>query len=108
MRPAPRTAAEFVDLVDATIFKMQDLTQCAEDDIDDELSDLVPTFNTIEHALKDLRCRLGRRVSFDSSDDLPFMRLARACRHVIPFSPMLDSINRAHQQGVANNRLPED
>lgn len=98
MRPVPCSLAEYVDLVDQAILEMRDLALCAEDDMDDEMSDLIPTFNAIEHALCELK---GQRITCEPSEDLPFMRLARTYRHVIPFFFMLDAINQAHRNGVA-------
>ena len=40
MMPVPSSTAEYADSVDQTILELRDLALCAEDSIDDEMSDL--------------------------------------------------------------------
>jgi len=99
VQPAPASAKEYIDLVDEAIYEMQELARCAQDDMDDELSDLVPTFNAMEHALVSLR--QGRDSDTGVNEDLAFMCLARTYRRIIPFFSVLDRINRAHRSGLS-------
>jgi hypothetical protein len=98
MRPVPASGQEYKNLIDDAIYEMRELQRCAEDDIDDELSDLVPVFKAIEHALSVLRRDGNTDTAIDG--DLPFMTLARTYRHVIPVFTMLDAINGAHRRGL--------
>lgn len=98
MLPAPTTAVAYRKLIEDAAFEMQDLERCAEDDMDDELSDLIPAFKAIGQALSDIVD--GKAAAVPSGNDLPFMSLAQTYRHVIPVYSMLDSINRAHRGGM--------
>lgn len=97
MQPAPASAREYRDLVEDAAYEIRELQRCAEDDMDDELSDLIPAFIAIEHALEDLS---HGKIPCTAESDLPFMVLAKTYRHVIPVFSMLEVINRAHRNGM--------
>ena len=101
MQPAPASTREYRDLIEDAAYEIRELQHCAEDDMDDELSDLVPAFKAIEHALNDLS---GGKAPCAPDSDLPFMALARTYRRVIPVFSMLEVINRAHRNGMS---IPE-
>lgn len=98
---APGTVAEFLDLLDQAIFETDELGVCAEEDLDDELSDLSDMFAGISHSLRALKAQVeGGEHQFANDRDLVFMRLAHTYRHVIPFYPLFDALNRAHRNGL--------
>jgi hypothetical protein len=101
VRP-PQTVAEFLNLVDEAIFEMDELAICAEEDLDDEMTDLVQPFRSISHELRRLHEQVKQgKHQFADGNDLPVMPLVRRYRHVIPIYQLLDLLNQAHRQGAA-------
>ncbi len=100
MTRLPRTAGEFLALVDQAVFEMDELAICAGEDLDDETADLEPVFRDIAAALRALYRRIeqGRHV-FATGADLPFMAIARSYRHLIPIFQLLNTLNDAHRRG---------
>lgn len=96
----PATQAEFLAPLVETIDELEALALCAEQDLDDETADLNTTFRAVAQPLRELGGQIdsGAGVATDAGD-LACMRLARTCRPVIPFFPLLDSLNRMYQQG---------
>ncbi len=87
------------------MFELDELAVCAGEGLDDETADLVPTFRSLAAVLRAFGDSLAAgEHQFADGRDLPFMRLARTYRHVIPFFfPLLDAVNRAHRAGVSTD-----
>jgi hypothetical protein len=87
----PQAREVFVALVDQAIYEMEELAVCADEDYDDEMADLVPSFRGLAQALTELKVSASSAEhQFADGHDLKFMPLARRYRHVIPFFSLLD------------------
>lgn len=104
MKRLPKTADEFLDLVDEAIYEIDEIMMCAADEGDPEdsqYSELLPLFEQIHRELKALHAAVieGRHVFADGAD-LRFMPLMQPWRERIPFRDVLETLNQVHKTGV--------
>ena len=94
-----KSADEYVDWVKQAVFEVQDLRECLEFEMEDLqrfpafLDPLQQTVNAVYDAMRDGTYGFGR-------EDLPFMDVASAHAHEIPFFTLLRQINETHRKGL--------
>ena len=103
MYPAT-TVSEYVDLLDQAIYELSDLAVCAEEDLDDELTDFVPIFEAMRASLMTLREELATHCKFAGrGQDLEIMPRVQQLRPFIPFYSLLAAINKIYRCGLAES-----
>ncbi|VAW77093.1 hypothetical protein MNBD_GAMMA15-1073 [hydrothermal vent metagenome] len=96
----PKTAEEYVDLVDQALFEIEDLRAAAEYDMEsmgaatDFLSELERDVRTLRDSMADGSYLFGK-------EDLRFVNVvARQDERILPFKQLLLKINETHRKGL--------
>jgi hypothetical protein len=96
----PKTAEEYVDLVDQALFEIEDLRMAAEYDMDsmgaamDFLEDLARDVRKLRDSMADGSYMFGK-------ENLPFFKLAEQQEErILPFRQLLLKINETHINGL--------
>ena len=100
---APETLDEYLDLVDETIFEIEDMLACAADEGEDdgrELSGMLAIYDQIGKELKVLHAQILKDGHIAVSEtDLSFMPLVRKWKGRIPFHQLLTVLNDVRKTG---------
>ena len=96
----PKTAEQYIDLIDQALFEIGDLRAAAEYDgesmagVTEFLGNLERDVSAIRQAMVEGRYQFG-------GNDLPFMRIVeRQDDRVLPFKYLLRMINATHRLGL--------
>ena len=96
----PKTAEEYVDLVDQALFEIEDLRMAAEYDMDsmgaamDFLEDLARDVRKLRDSMADGSYMFGK-------ENLPFFKIAeQQDERFLPFRQLLLKINETHINGL--------
>jgi hypothetical protein len=95
------TPEEYMRLLEQTIYEVDDLMRCAEDegDVDPELTSQLASLQAIRQSLVLLAAQLASGDhEFGKGKELPFMGEVRNARY-LPFRPMFDALNSAYRKG---------
>ncbi len=97
----PRTAKEYFDLVDQTLFEIQDLREAAEFD-GEEFGGALKFLDRLEEEVGKLHRQMLDGTYHFGNEDLPFMEIVGAQdTFLLPFKPLLQIINQTHKHGLA-------
>jgi hypothetical protein len=102
----PKSAEEFIHLLDEAIFELKDALACAGDEGDGmvEFTSNVPLYDQLLEECVELKARFSAdQLAVGSGKDLPFMPLVHRDSEQIPFSDLLDLINQGYKNGFNNN-----
>ena len=96
----PKTAEQYVDLIDQALFEIEDLRAAAENDMDsmgaatDFLEELERDVRRLRESMADGSYRFG-------TEDLPFVRVVEhQDERILPFRVLLLKINETHIKGL--------
>lgn len=95
----PKTAEEYVKLVDDAIVEVDELMACIEFEMDDP-GDRLRIIEPLLSSLKALRASMADGSYQFENKDLPFMEVANRMSSQLPFSELLASINETHRNGL--------
>lgn len=95
----PKTAADYVHLVDQAIIEVEELKASYEFDVEDAGSD-TGFLEPLEKELRRLRAAMGDGSYCFGNQDLPFMDIVNRYKSRIPFSALLAMINFTHRNGL--------
>lgn len=101
----PKSAEDFVHLLDEAIFELKDALACAEDEGDGMMNftgDL-PLYEQLLEACQELKAQFSAdEITVGRGKDLPFMSLVNRAQERIPFSDLLGLINQGYKNGFDN------
>lgn len=96
----PKTAEEYVGLVDQALCEVDELRMSAEYDMD-SLGGVLPALDSLEQMIKDLRSSMADGSYQFKNEDLPFMELIeKTDDRVFPFKYLFRVINDTHRNGL--------
>lgn len=95
----PKTAEQYVKMVDSAIIEVDELRSSYEYDAE-EMGAVPPYLATLEQMLKDLRRSMADGSYEFGRTDLPFMDIVNRFRSRIPFADLLAMINKTHKEGL--------
>lgn len=96
----PKTAEEYIYLVDQAICEIEELRSAAEYDIE-SMGAAIPFLDTLEKQVKDVYESMKNGTYHFKNEDLPFMDLVnKQDDRVLPFKYMLRVINDTHRNGL--------
>ena len=95
----PKTAQQYVDLIDQAIIEVDEFIACLEFDMEDP-GDQLRILNPILQALRDLRASMADGGYEFENKDLPFVEVANKLNTQLPFSHLLKLINDTHRYGL--------
>ncbi len=96
----PKTAEEYVDLVDQAIFEIEDLRMAAEYDTD-SLGAATEFLADLERDVRRLRDSMADGSYMFGKNNLPFFNIAEhQDERVLPFRQLLLKINETHIKGL--------
>lgn len=100
MDTRPKTAAEYIELIDQALFEIDDLRASAEYDME-SMGGVLEFLDQLDRDVRGLKqAMLDGRYQFGNSD-LPFMRIVEAQdERVLPFKYLLRVINATHRLGL--------
>ena len=100
MDTRPKTAEEYVELINQALFEIDDLRAAAEYDMD-SMGGVLEFLDQLERDVGGLKqAMLEGRYQFGNAD-LPFMRIVEAQdERVLPFKYLLRVINATHRMGL--------
>ena len=96
----PKTAEQYVRLVDQALVEVDELRACIEYDMESMGSDL-SYLEPIEQTLKRMRAQMADGSYQFADEDLPFMEQVDRHRDQLPFGRLLATINQTHRKGLA-------
>ncbi len=100
MDSRPKTAEEFVNLVDQALFELEDLRMSMEYDMD-SLGGAATFLEQLEGEVQRLRNAMADGSYRFGKEDLPFMKLVDAQDDsLLPFKYLFATINRTHKLGL--------
>lgn len=95
----PKTAEQYVDMVEQAIVEVDELRSSYEYDIEEMGS--VPTYlDALEQMLQHLHDSMADGSYVFGNDNLPFMEIVNRNRGRIPFADLLAMINKTHKEGL--------
>ncbi len=96
----PKTAEEYVSLIDNALFEIEDLRAAAEYD-EDSMGEALKFLDELEQQVRGLKDRMAEGTYRFEDRDLPFMKLVRtADDRLLPFKQLLVIINATHRKGL--------
>jgi len=98
----PRTAEEFLHLLDEAIFELKDVLACAEDesDVSMEFTSNVPMYEQLLAEYEELKTQFSAdEIAVGRGKDLPFMPMVERAHDRIPFVDLLGLINQGYKNG---------
>ncbi|HQU15542.1 MAG: hypothetical protein B7Z66_00660 [Chromatiales bacterium 21-64-14] len=96
----PRTAKEYFELVDQTLFEIEELRWSAEYDAED-LGGALKFLDPLEAEVRKLRAQMLDGTYHFGNADLQFMEIvAQQNTALLPFKSLLQSINQTHKHGL--------
>jgi hypothetical protein len=100
MDTRPKTAEEYIELIDQALFEIDDLRAAMEFDAE-SMGGVERFLGQLETDVRGLKqAMLEGRYQFGNSD-LPFMRIVEAHdERVLPFKYLLRVINATHRMGL--------
>ncbi len=96
-----KTPEEYVQLLEQTVFEVDELMRCAQEegDVDLELTGQAPLLREIRAGLVKLAQDLSSgEHEFGKGKELAFMEQVRAVKY-LPFRPMFDALNNTYRKG---------
>ena len=97
----PKTAEQYVELVDQALFEIDDLRMSAEYDMD-SLGMAMEFLDALESGVRKLRDSMADGSYRFEDEDLPFMKVVeRENDRTLPFKHLLRLINATHKMGLA-------
>jgi len=95
----PKTAEQYVNMVEQAIVELDELRSSYEYDIEE--MGAVPTYlEVLEQSMQRLRNSMADGSYQFGDDDLPFMDIVNRNRNRIPFADLLAMINKTHKEGL--------
>lgn len=100
--PTPKTANEYLDLIDQAIFEMDDVLACADEEVEDmQLSELVPLYEYLVKELKQLHADLvAGKSGFGQGDNLPMAEVVAKWGPRIPCVDILNIVITGYREGL--------
>jgi hypothetical protein len=96
----PKTAEEYVDLVDQALFEIEDLRMAAEYDMD-SMGAAMDFLNDLARDVRKLRDSMADGSYMFGKENLPFFKLAEQQEErILPFRQLLLKINETHINGL--------
>ena len=96
----PKTAEEYVDLVDQALFEIEDLRAAAEYDMD-SMGAATEFLEDLERDVRALRASMADGSYQFGKQDLPFVKVvAKQDERILPFKQLLLKINETHREGL--------
>lgn len=95
----PKTAAQYVDLLDQAIIEVGEFIACLEFDMEDP-GDQLRILNPILQSQRNLRASMADGSYLFENKDLPFMAVANKLNPRLPFAHMSAPINDTHRCGL--------
>jgi hypothetical protein len=95
----PKTAQQYVDMVDQAIIEVDEFIACLEFDMEDP-GDQLRVLNPLLQSLRELRASMADGSYQFGDKDLPFMEVAKKMNTQLPFSQLLALINDTHRNGL--------
>lgn len=95
----PKTAEEYVAMVDKAIIEIDEFIACLEFDMDDP-GDQLKVLTPLLEAVRDIRNGMAEGSYEFENKDLPFMEVANRMNTQLPFTSLLAVINQTHRQGL--------
>ncbi len=95
----PKTAEQYVDLIDQAIIEVDEFIACLEFDMEDP-GDQMRILTPILEKLRELRASMADGSYAFENKDLPFVAVANKFNTQLPFSHMLALINDTHRNGL--------
>ncbi len=95
----PKTAEEYVKLVDEAIIEVEELVACFEYEMDDA-GERTRHLDPLIASLKALRQSMADGSYQFENKDLPFMEMSSRMVAQLPFSQLLAVINETHRYGL--------
>lgn len=96
----PKTAEEYVDLVDQALFEIEDLRAAAEYDTD-SLGAATEFLIELERDVRALRESMADGSYLFGKEDLRFVKVvSKQDERILPFKQLLLKINETHRYGL--------
>jgi hypothetical protein len=96
----PKTAEEYVDLVDQALFEIEDLRMAAEYDMD-SMGAAMDFLTDLERDVRKLRDSMADGSYMFGKENLPFFKIAEQQEErILPFRQLLLKINETHINGL--------
>lgn len=96
----PKTAEEYVDLVDQALFEIEDLRAAAEYDIE-SMGAATEFLEELERDVRALRASMADGSYQFGKEDLRFVNVvAKQDERILPFKRLLLKINETHRKGL--------
>lgn len=96
----PKTAEEYVKLVEQAIIEIEEARACADFDVEESAEDALRFLVPVEQELRDMRATMADGSYYFGNDDLNYMPLVTRFSRLIPFADLLKLINDTHRQGL--------
>lgn len=97
--PRPKTAEEYVKLVDQAIIEVDEMIACMEYEVEDDGSQ-ARFLDPVLANLRDMRASMADGSYAFENKDLPFMGVANKVGTSLPFAELLNVINETHRKGL--------
>ena len=96
----PKTAEEYVNLVDQALFEIEDLRAAAEYDMD-SMGAATEFLEDLERDVRGLRASMADGSYQFGKEDLRFVNVvAKQDERILPFKLLLLKINETHRNGL--------
>ena len=95
----PKTAEEYVAMVDKAIVEIEEFIACLEFDMDDP-GDQLRVLTPLLDGVRAIRNGMADGSYEFENKDLPFMEVANRMNTQLPFTSLLAVINQTHRQGL--------
>ena len=96
----PKTAEEYVDLVDQALFEIEDLRMAAEYDMD-SMGAAMEFLEDLARDVRKLRDSMADGSYMFGKENLPFFKIAeQQDKRFLPFRQLLLKINETHINGL--------
>ena len=96
----PKTAEEYVSLIENALFEIEDLRAAAEYD-EDSMGGALKFLDELEAQVRSIRDRMAAGSYRFEDRDLPFMKLVQQVDdRLLPFKQLLVIINATHRKGL--------
>jgi len=96
----PKTAEEYVDLVDQALFEIEDLRMAAEYDMD-SMGAATEFLDALEREVRTIRESMADGSYMFGKENLPFFKIVEhQDEQILPFRQLLLKINETHINGL--------
>lgn len=96
----PKTAEEYVKLVEAALDELDELTASYEFDVEDAAGGAIAILEPLKESLRKLRASMADGSYYFENKDLPFMTMVNRYHRAIPCTDVLATINKTHREGL--------